>query len=331
MTLRVTEVVIDCADHGAVVDFWAAAMGYERREVNEQYVALVPPPPATPGRPPLLFQKVPEPKVAKNRVHLDLRGEVDGRRGGAARRPRRDGHRGAVAGQPHLDGDGRPGGQRVLRLGRRLSSRRMAGAAARASPTGARRPFARLERLASGPGGVALMVAWGFAEATVFPVIPDVGLLLLVLVVPRRWAALFGAAVAGGLAGTVVLYLATMAAPDAVERMLLALPGIHPPMLTAAASSVASGTPWSFTLVGPGTPLKVYTFAWATGPAAPAALLVGVVLNRLLRIVPGLVVAHLVGRRASAFIRRHDLLVLAFYAGMWVVGYAVYWGVVTAP
>src|SRR4029079_2963052 len=76
MTLRVTEVVIDCTDHAAVVGFWAAAMGYERREVNEQYVALVPPPPATLGRPPLLFQKVPEPKVAKNRVHLDLRGEV---------------------------------------------------------------------------------------------------------------------------------------------------------------------------------------------------------------------------------------------------------------
>lgn len=76
MALRLTEIVIDCADHGAVVDFWAAAMGYERREVNEQYVALVPPPPVAPGRPPLLFQKVPEPKVAKNRVHMDLRGDV---------------------------------------------------------------------------------------------------------------------------------------------------------------------------------------------------------------------------------------------------------------
>jgi predicted enzyme related to lactoylglutathione lyase len=74
MALRVSEVVIDCADHGAVVDFWAAAFGYERREVNEQYVALVPAERA-PGRPPLLFQKVPEPKVVKNRVHLDLRGD----------------------------------------------------------------------------------------------------------------------------------------------------------------------------------------------------------------------------------------------------------------
>jgi len=73
--LRVTEVVIDCADHGRVVEFWAAALGYERQEVNQQYVALVPPA-REPGRPPLLFQKVPEPKAAKNRVHLDFRAPV---------------------------------------------------------------------------------------------------------------------------------------------------------------------------------------------------------------------------------------------------------------
>lgn len=74
MSLRVTEVVIDCADHGRAVDFWAAALGYERRAVNEQYVALVPPK-VEAGRPPLLFQKVPEAKVVKNRVHLDFRAE----------------------------------------------------------------------------------------------------------------------------------------------------------------------------------------------------------------------------------------------------------------
>jgi predicted enzyme related to lactoylglutathione lyase len=74
-TLRVTEVVIDCADHGRVVDFWAAALGYERQAVNEQYGALVPPE-RGPGRPALLFQKVPEPKTAKNRVHLDFRADV---------------------------------------------------------------------------------------------------------------------------------------------------------------------------------------------------------------------------------------------------------------
>jgi predicted enzyme related to lactoylglutathione lyase len=73
--LRVSEIVVDCADHGRVVDFWAAALGYERRPVNEQYVTLVPPA-REPGRPPLLFQKVPEPKAGKNRVHLDFTAPV---------------------------------------------------------------------------------------------------------------------------------------------------------------------------------------------------------------------------------------------------------------
>ena len=79
MSLRQGEIVIDCADHEAVVPFWAAALGWDRRDVNEQYVALVPSAverEADGPRPlPLLFQKVPEPKIAKNRLHLDFRSE----------------------------------------------------------------------------------------------------------------------------------------------------------------------------------------------------------------------------------------------------------------
>jgi len=76
MSLRMTEVVMDCAEHGAVVDFWAAALGYRRHEVNDQYVALLPRVRGEPGHPPILFQKVPEAKIVKNRVHLDFRAEV---------------------------------------------------------------------------------------------------------------------------------------------------------------------------------------------------------------------------------------------------------------
>jgi predicted enzyme related to lactoylglutathione lyase len=75
MTLRLGEIVVDCADHETVVAFWLEAMGdYARHDVNEQYVAIAPSERA-PGRPTILFQKVPEPKVVKNRVHLDLSGE----------------------------------------------------------------------------------------------------------------------------------------------------------------------------------------------------------------------------------------------------------------
>jgi len=79
VTLRQGDVVIDCADHEVIVAFWQAALGWERRDVNEQYVSLVPPADQRAGsgpRPlPLLFQKVPEPKAVKNRVHLDWRSD----------------------------------------------------------------------------------------------------------------------------------------------------------------------------------------------------------------------------------------------------------------
>jgi predicted enzyme related to lactoylglutathione lyase len=75
MTLQVSEIVIDCADHGAVVDFWMAALGeYTRHVTNEQYVAIVPVLRSV-GRPVILFQRVPEAKTVKNRVHLDLRAD----------------------------------------------------------------------------------------------------------------------------------------------------------------------------------------------------------------------------------------------------------------
>ena len=48
---------------------------YTRMDVNEQYVGIAPTERAV-GRPAILFQKVPERKVVKNRVHLDLRGET---------------------------------------------------------------------------------------------------------------------------------------------------------------------------------------------------------------------------------------------------------------
>ena len=119
MTLRLGEIVMDCADHEAVVAFWLEAMGdYRRVDVNEQYVAIAPTERAV-GRPAILFQKVPEREDGQEpRPHGPAR-RVDGGRGRAARGARRDVHRGARAGRRHpLDGDGRPRGQRVLRLGR---------------------------------------------------------------------------------------------------------------------------------------------------------------------------------------------------------------------
>jgi hypothetical protein len=74
------ELVLDCVDPARQAAFWAAALGYEPAGAAGQYQALAPPA-GTPG-PRLILQRVPEPRVAKNRMHLDVitddvTGEVD--------------------------------------------------------------------------------------------------------------------------------------------------------------------------------------------------------------------------------------------------------------
>lgn len=83
------QVVIDCGDPDRVARFWAAALGYQLQPPPDGYEtweaflratgvpesdwnrasAVVDP---DGKRPRLFFQRVPEGKVVKNRVHLDL-------------------------------------------------------------------------------------------------------------------------------------------------------------------------------------------------------------------------------------------------------------------
>jgi hypothetical protein len=87
---REIQVTIDCVDPDALAPFWAAALGYRLQEPpgdfgswDEALAAMGVPPerrndasavvdPAGAG-PRLFFQRVPEGKETKNRVHLDLR------------------------------------------------------------------------------------------------------------------------------------------------------------------------------------------------------------------------------------------------------------------
>ena len=77
-------VTFDCSDANRLADFWAAALGWEKEDVPRELLdvierelgpdqtnfAAVRNPDGT--RPRLYFQGVPEDKVVKNRVHLDI-------------------------------------------------------------------------------------------------------------------------------------------------------------------------------------------------------------------------------------------------------------------
>jgi hypothetical protein len=81
------DIVIDCHELETLLDFWAAALGYREIGVYRkgEYALLRP---DDPSYPPVLLQRVPEPKTAKNRVHFDLRVEIRlvHRAGGAGNR-----------------------------------------------------------------------------------------------------------------------------------------------------------------------------------------------------------------------------------------------------
>ena len=91
METREIQVTFDCAGPAALAAFWSAALGYERQapppgfdtweaaleafgvpESERDSRDAVVPPEGSHG-PRLFFQRVPEDKVVKNRVHLDVR------------------------------------------------------------------------------------------------------------------------------------------------------------------------------------------------------------------------------------------------------------------
>ncbi len=64
------DIVIDCADPEALAVFWAEALGYRAVGFVDPYFLLMP---STHTHPPVILQRVPEPKVGKARIHFDLR------------------------------------------------------------------------------------------------------------------------------------------------------------------------------------------------------------------------------------------------------------------
>ena len=65
---RLSEVVIDCHDCDALAAVWAAVLGGTAVRESPEWVAVIMPD----GSTTVSFQQVPEAKVGKNRVHLDV-------------------------------------------------------------------------------------------------------------------------------------------------------------------------------------------------------------------------------------------------------------------
>jgi hypothetical protein len=63
------DLVLDCAEPAKLVEFWREALDYREYFTDTSFAVLVP---KEADAPPLVLQGVPEPRVGKNRMHLDI-------------------------------------------------------------------------------------------------------------------------------------------------------------------------------------------------------------------------------------------------------------------
>ena len=71
------QIAVDAADPNRIAEFWAGALDYELHgspSPDNVYRGIVDP---AGKRPAILFQRVPEPKSVKNRLHIDLPHNAD--------------------------------------------------------------------------------------------------------------------------------------------------------------------------------------------------------------------------------------------------------------
>jgi catechol 2,3-dioxygenase-like lactoylglutathione lyase family enzyme len=77
MRLRIQCLCVDTSDPARLAAFWQSILGWRRTFEQDDEIVLEPPE-GSPGDgivPDLLFLRVPDEKVGKNRLHLDLRPE----------------------------------------------------------------------------------------------------------------------------------------------------------------------------------------------------------------------------------------------------------------
>jgi len=175
---------------------------------------------------------------------------------------------------------------------------------------------------------LALGFIWGCAEATLFFIIPDVVIGWAALSDWRSGLRMLVAAVAGALAGGLILYSVAAARPDAALTAVEAVPFIQRAMIARVADGYRRQGPWAI-LFGPGNgiPYKVYA-ALAPPVVGPAAFALLSIPARLERFLPAWLIFTTVGRGLRSRLASHPRPTAVVFAAVWTIGYAVYWSVI---
>lgn len=170
---------------------------------------------------------------------------------------------------------------------------------------------------------LAVAFAWGFAEATLFFIVPDVWLSYLALTDLRRSLRGCVATLAGALAGGAALYAWCALASAAATSVVSAVPAIGPEIMAKSASLMREQGVWSLVEgMMLGIPYKTFVVSAQAQGVGLALLLAVTIPARLLRFAVASAVTHAIATRVlRSCTARTKLAVLVMF---WVVFYAIY-------
>jgi len=181
----------------------------------------------------------------------------------------------------------------------------------------------RLVAIAESRAALVVAGVWGFAEATLFFVVPDVWLGFVALFAPRRALPAFGITLVGAVLGALVLYVLAPMLPG-LPGYFDALPAISAEDIERTTSSLRADGPLAFvSSLFQGLPIKLHVHAAALLGLPLPGVLAMVVVNRLLRIGLVTVGIAVVGHVLRAPIRRHPAITLTLY-GLGVIAVYIY-------
>jgi hypothetical protein len=167
--------------------------------------------------------------------------------------------------------------------------------------------------------------AWGFAEATLFFIVPDVLLTLVALYSFRRSPKLVACILLGALTGGTVMFYLGANKPEQAETLVLRVPFVSEAMFAKTQAGFQRDGIWALARSpGNGIPYKVYCVQASQYAGWPAFIAISA-LARLERFAPFWLVASLLGLLFRRGIQRRPGAAAAAHACIWILGYAVYW------
>jgi membrane protein YqaA with SNARE-associated domain len=174
---------------------------------------------------------------------------------------------------------------------------------------------------------VAAALLWGFAEATVFFIVPDVLLTLVALVAPRRAVAAIVAALAGAMAGGALMHRHAAVDPAAARALVDAVPAVTAAVLERARALLADGL-FEGMVRGSvsGLPFKIFAVETGAEGGGLGAFLAAALPARALRFA--LAVAATRALALTVFRKLPIRGLIAVWAVFWIVLYAVYFSLI---